>query len=89
VHPVFTPIENQALRAVTSTITLAEILTKPFAEKNLSLADELKFTLKSFSALSIATIDEKLAEAAALIRSRHRIRRTIPFVVRNPSTYFL
>jgi predicted nucleic acid-binding protein len=74
VHPVFTAMENHALRAVTSTVTLAEILTKPFAEKNFPLADELKFTLKSFSALSVITIDEKLAEAAALIRARHRIR---------------
>lgn len=74
VHLVFTAMENQALHAVTSTVTLAEILTKPFAEKNFPLADELKFTLKSFSALSVVTIDEKLAEAAALIRARHRIR---------------
>ena len=46
-------LENHALRAVTSTITFAEILTKPLADKNFSLADEIKFTLKSFSSLSI------------------------------------
>ena len=72
--PVFSLLENHALRAVTSTITFAEILTKPFADKNFSLADEIKFTLKSFSSLSIASIDEKLGEAAALIRARHTIR---------------
>jgi predicted nucleic acid-binding protein len=38
------------------------------------MADEIKFTLKSFSSLSVASIDEKLAEAAALIRARHAIR---------------
>lgn len=74
VDPVFTLLENHSLRAVTSTVTLAEILTKPFADKNFSLADEIKFTLKSFSSLSVASIDEKLAEAAALIRARYRIR---------------
>lgn len=72
--PVFILLENHALRAVTSTVTFAEILTKPFADKNFSLADEIKFTLKSFSSLAVASIDEKLAEAAALIRARYAIR---------------
>jgi predicted nucleic acid-binding protein len=72
--PVFTLLENDVLRAVTSSVTLAEILTKPFADKNFSLVDELKFTLKSFSSLSITPVDEKLAEAAALIRARCMIR---------------
>jgi predicted nucleic acid-binding protein len=72
--PVFNLLENHAVRAVTSTVTFAEILTKPFADKNFSLADEIKFTLKSFSSLSVASIDEKLGEAAALIRARYTIR---------------
>ena len=55
-------------------MTFAQILTKPFADKYFSLADEIKFTLKSFSSLSIASIDEKLGEAAALIRARYTIR---------------
>jgi predicted nucleic acid-binding protein len=74
VDPVFTLLENHSLRAVTSTVTLAEILTKPFADKNFTLADEIKFILKSFSSLSVSPIDEKLAEAAALIRARYSIR---------------
>ncbi len=74
VEPVFGLLENHSLRAVTSTVTIAEILTKPFADKNFSLADEIKFTLKSFSALSVLPVDEKLAEAAALIRARSAIR---------------
>jgi predicted nucleic acid-binding protein len=72
--PVFSLLEKHALRAVTSTVTFAEILTKPFADKNFSLADEIKFTLKSFSSLSVASIDEKLGEAAALIRAHYTIR---------------
>ena len=74
VAPVFGLLENHSLRAVTSTVTIAEILTKPFADKNFPLADEIKFTLRSFSALSVASVDEKLAEAAALIRARYAIR---------------
>jgi len=72
--PIFSLVENHAVRAVTSTVTFAEILTKPFADKNFSLADEIKFTLKSFSSLSVASIDENLGEAAALIRARYTIR---------------
>jgi predicted nucleic acid-binding protein len=72
--PVFTLLENDTVRAVTSTVTFAEILTKPFANKNFSLAEEIKFTLKSFSSLCVSPIDEKLAEAAALIRARYMIR---------------
>jgi predicted nucleic acid-binding protein len=72
--PVFSLLENHALCAVTSTVTLAEILTKPFSDKNFSLADEIKFTLNSFSSLAVAAIDENVAEAAALIRARYAIR---------------
>ena len=73
-NPVFTLLENHAVRAVTSMVTSAEILTKPFVDKNFFLADEIKFTLGSFSSLSVTVIDEKLAEAAALIRARYTIR---------------
>jgi predicted nucleic acid-binding protein len=72
--PVFSLLERHIVRAVTSTITVAEILTKPFIDKNFSLADEIKFTLNAFSSLSIVSIDEKLAEAAALLRARYPIR---------------
>jgi predicted nucleic acid-binding protein len=72
--PVFNLLESHALRAVTSTLTIAEILTKPFADKNFSLADEIKFAINSFASLSIVSVDEKLAEAAALLRARYTIR---------------
>lgn len=72
--PVFNLLENHALHAITSAVTLAEILSKPFADKNFSLVDEIKFTIKSFASLSVLTIDEKLAEAAALIRARYTVR---------------
>ena len=71
---VFEHLSSHRLRAVTSTITLAEILAKPLAEKKYGLVEEIKFTLKSFSSLAMFAIDEKLAEAAALVRARHGIR---------------
>ena len=73
-EPAFELLGSHRLRAVTSTITLAEILTKPLAEKKFRLIDEIKFTLKSFSTLTMFAIDEKLAEAAAMVRARYGIR---------------
>jgi len=67
--PVFRLVDDRTLGGV----TLAEILARPFADKNFSLAEEIKFTLKSLNALTVASIDEKLAEAAALIRARYKI----------------
>jgi predicted nucleic acid-binding protein len=67
--PIFRLVDDRTLGAV----TLAEILARPFADKNFSLAEEIKFTLKSLNALTVASIDEKLAEAAALIRARYKI----------------
>lgn len=74
IDPVFNLLEHRRLHAVTSTITLAEILSKPLAEKKFGLIDEIKFTLKTFPTLSMIAIDEQLAEAAALIRARYKIR---------------
>jgi predicted nucleic acid-binding protein len=74
-------------------VIFAEILTKPFADRKFSLADEIKFTLKSFSSLSVASIDEKLGEAAALIRARYTIRLPDAFqlaaAVQREATLFL
>lgn len=72
--PVFSLLQSHAVRAVTSAVTVAEILTKPFTDKNFALADEIKLTLNSFASLSIVSLDEKLAEAAALLRARYAIR---------------
>jgi len=73
-EPAFELLSSHRLRAVTSTIALAEILTKPLAEKKYGLVDEIKFALKSFSSLIMFAIDEKLAEVAALVLARHAIR---------------
>ncbi len=63
------------LHAVTSTVTFAEIRRKPFADKNFSLADEIKFTLQFFSSLSVASIDEKLGEATLFLTNDKRIKK--------------
>lgn len=72
--PTFSLLEGHRLRAVTSTVSLAEIFTKPLADKNFDLVDEIKFVLRTLSGLSLIAVDEELAEAAALIRARYSIR---------------
>ena len=74
VEPIFRLLESGRTSAVTSTITLAEVLTKPLSDKNLQLVDEIKFTLKSLSTLSLIPVGEAIAEAAALIRARYTLR---------------
>jgi predicted nucleic acid-binding protein len=74
VEPIFRLLESGRTTAVTSTITLAEVLTKPLSDKNLQLVDEIKFTLKSLSTLSLIPVGEAIAEAAALIRARYTLR---------------
>jgi predicted nucleic acid-binding protein len=74
VEPIFRLLERGRTTAVTSTITLAEVLTKPLSDKNLQLVDEIKFTLKSLSTLSLIPVGEAIAEAAALIRARYTLR---------------
>jgi predicted nucleic acid-binding protein len=74
VEPIFRLLESGRTTAVTSTITLAEVLTKPLSDKNLQLVDEIKFTLKSLSTLSLIPVGEAIAEAAALIRAHYTLR---------------
>jgi hypothetical protein len=46
--PVFTLLENHALRAVTSTVTFAEILTKPLPTKTFLLPTKSNSRLNLF-----------------------------------------
>ena len=93
IEPAFRLLETQKLRAVTSIITLVEILTTPLAEKKFALVDEIKFTLKTFTLLSMVLVDERLAEAAALIRARYAIRLPaalqIAAVIQSEATLFV
>lgn len=93
IEPAFSLLETQKLRAVTSIITLAEILAKPLAGKKFALVDEIKFTLKTFTMLSMVLVDERLAEAAALIRARYAIRLPdalqIAAVIQSEATLFV
>ena len=71
---LFEMIENGKVRAVTSTITLMEILVKPKRDGNQKAADEYKFILQTFPNLEIRNIDAEVAERAAEIRAKYGVK---------------
>ena len=71
---LFEMIESGKVRAVTSTITLMEILVKPKRDGNQKAADEYKFILQTFPNLEVRNIDAEVAERAAEIRAKYGVR---------------
>jgi len=71
---LFEMIESGKVRAVTSTITLMEILVKPRRDGNQKAADEYKFILQTFPNLEVRNIDAEVAERAAEIRAKYGVR---------------
>lgn len=67
-------IERGTLRAVTTVITLSEILAKPLAEKNVELADEYKNVLNSFPHLKMIEINQHVATLAASLKAKYKIK---------------
>ena len=71
---LFNAVENGLIRAVTSVITLMEVLVKPMSEGNVKVAEEYRILLQTFPNLSLRTIDDKVASRAADLRASYRIR---------------
>jgi predicted nucleic acid-binding protein len=68
---LFSLIERGSISAVTSTITLMEILVKPEYEGNFKAVEDYKLLLKTFPNLRLLPIDDLIAEKAASIRARY------------------
>lgn len=73
-NTLFEMIENEALRAITSTLTLAEILVKPIELGDLVARDDYKYTLINFPNLTLCEISADIAEEAAHLNARYGIR---------------
>ena len=71
---LFEMIETGEVKAVTSTITLMEVLVKPKRVGNERAAEEYKFILQTFPNLEIIQVDAEVAEKAAEIRARYGVR---------------
>lgn len=71
---LFEEVEKGRLKAVTSVLTLMEILVKPKQLNHRQAIQDYKFTLRTFPNLSLKTIDENCAERAADLRATYGIR---------------
>ena len=71
---VFSWLEQPKSRAVTSTITMTELLVQPYREGNQSRVDEFYGLLSTFPNLSWVAPALEIADTAARIRAQHGLR---------------
>jgi len=71
---VFKWTEDPGNRAVTSTLTMTEVLVGPYKAEDEQRADALFGLLSQYPHLEWIVPDLEIAEAAARIRGRHRLR---------------
>lgn len=61
-------------RAITSTITLLEVLVQPYRYENNHLLEEYKEILLYADSLSIVPVSNEIADKAAELRAKYRVR---------------
>jgi len=71
---LFLPLEQGRFRAVTSALTVAEILVRPKSLGREDVCEEYKALLCSYPNLEIVPFTAETAVLCAEIRARHRIR---------------
>ena len=71
---IFEAIENGKYHAVTSVVTLLEILIKPKRDRNLSVAKDYKDLLLTFPHLKIFDLDVKISDIASDFRAKYGIK---------------
>lgn len=83
-HPDFFPVTNELFAAidrgeklaVTSPVTLVEVLTKPYEKNDLVVAEEYQKRLLLNPQVKSRLIDNAVAVEAARIRANYGIKRT-------------
>jgi len=74
VRPVFVEIDAGKIEAITSTITLLEVLVQPFKTKNETLAERYRETLLYSEGLTTFEILHEVSEMASKLRAKHSIK---------------
>ncbi|HEY3324362.1 MAG TPA: type II toxin-antitoxin system VapC family toxin [Planctomycetota bacterium] len=74
VTAVFQCIDRRQFVAVTSMISLVEVLTKPISVKNVKLANEYRELLLKSENFSTVPIDAAISERSADLRARYNLR---------------
>jgi predicted nucleic acid-binding protein len=74
VRPVFEAAEGGALRLITSTLTLLEVLVVPYRAGELALAERYERLLTRGRGLTMVPIDRAQMRIAARLRAMHGVR---------------
>ncbi len=70
----FQSLENGDLRAVTSTITIAECLVVPYRQKEYALAAQYLTLFRNFPHLSTLPVTGEIAERSAFLRAQYNLK---------------
>ena len=70
---IFESLEKGNFNAITSILTLLEILVKPKRESNLILTERYKILLETFPNLQVKILDENIADIASSLRANYNI----------------
>ncbi len=93
VRPVFIEISSGTIEAITSTVTLLEVLVLPFRTGKKDLAEKYREILLSSEGLTTFEIVHEISELAAQLRAKYSIRTPdaiqIAAGVRNGARKFL
>jgi predicted nucleic acid-binding protein len=74
VRPFFAALSAGEFQAVTSTVTLLEVLVHPFRQKNVALAQKYRDILLNATGLSLISVTPDIAERAAQLRAEFNLR---------------
>jgi len=74
VRPVFTGIDAEKIEAITSTITLLEVLVHPFRTDNETLAERYREILLYSEGLTTFEISHGVSEMASKLRAGYSIK---------------
>jgi predicted nucleic acid-binding protein len=73
-HPIFQWLEQPRSRAVTSTITMTEILIQPYRNNDQDLIDKFRGLIFMYPNLEWIAPTLEIADLAARIRAKHRLQ---------------
>ncbi len=71
---LFEEIEKGGLKAVTSVLTLMEVLVRPKQVGDRQAVEDYRFVLKTFPNLALRPIDENCAERASDLRAAYGVK---------------
>ena len=74
VEPIFQAIDAGAVQAMTSVLTLLEVLVKPLEANAVTLADDFRAALAASANLRVVDVDRSVAEQSARIRATYGYR---------------